>query len=134
LIGLFSLLVFYLASIFLEWPPLYRAFGFNHTVSFVGLFLFAVFWEAVSQFLGPIGNAISRHHEREADSFAAQLLKQTTDLANALKCLARDNLSNLYPHPLYAWFYYSHPPLLERIRNLEAISLGKRKSGPPPGM
>jgi STE24 endopeptidase len=31
-------------------------------------------------------------------------------------------LANLYPHPLYVWFYYSHPPLLERINNLQAMT------------
>jgi STE24 endopeptidase len=40
-------------------------------------------------------------------------------MVKALKRLASDNLSNLIPHPLYAWFYYSHPPLLERIRRLQ---------------
>ena len=40
---------------------------------------------------------------------------------SALKRLARDNLANLHPHPLYAWFYYSHPPLTERIARLQGI-------------
>jgi STE24 endopeptidase len=34
--------------------------------------------------------------------------------------LAADNLANLVPHPLYAWFYYSHPPLRERIERLKS--------------
>jgi STE24 endopeptidase len=34
--------------------------------------------------------------------------------------MAEQNLSNLNPHPLYVWFYYSHPPLGERIRTLES--------------
>jgi len=36
----------------------------------------------------------------------------------ALKRLAKENLANLHPHPFYAWFYYSHPPLTERIATL----------------
>ncbi|MCK7510738.1 MAG: hypothetical protein MZV70_46180 [Desulfobacterales bacterium] len=40
-------------------------------------------------------------------------------MINALKRLAKDNLSNLHPHPLYVWFYYSHPPLIERIEYLQ---------------
>jgi STE24 endopeptidase len=39
-------------------------------------------------------------------------------MINALKRLAKDNLANLHPHPFYAWFYYSHPPLTERIARL----------------
>jgi Zn-dependent protease with chaperone function len=27
----------------------------------------------------------------------------------------------LNPHPLYAWFYYSHPPLVERIERLAPL-------------
>ncbi len=121
IIGILSLFVFYLASILMRWRYLYVAFGFDHTVSYVGLFLFGAFWEAVSQFLGPIGNLISRRFEREADSFAAGLLKKTTDLISALKRMAGDNLSNLRPHPVYVWFYYSHPPLLERIEYLDRM-------------
>ena len=40
---------------------------------------------------------------------------------SALKRLARDNLANLHPHPLYARFYYSHPPLTERIARLQEL-------------
>jgi STE24 endopeptidase len=122
LVGFCSLLVLYAASILLPWAPLYKAFGFAHPESYVGLFLFAIIWDGLSGFLAPMGNTISRHHERQADAFAAKLLHETTTLANALKGLARDNLANLYPHPLYAWFHYSHPPLLERIRYLETIN------------
>jgi hypothetical protein len=35
-------------------------------------------------------------------------------MATALVKLSRDNLSNLHPHPFYAAFYYSHPPVVER--------------------
>ena len=43
-------------------------------------------------------------------------------MRTALKRLAADNLANLNPHPLYAWFYYSHPPLVERIERLRIDS------------
>ena len=46
----------------------------------------------------------------------------TSALIGAMKGLAKDNLSNLHPHPLYAWFYYSHPPLTDRIASLEAMN------------
>jgi STE24 endopeptidase len=39
-------------------------------------------------------------------------------LAEALIKLSRENLANLHPHPLYAAFYYSHPPVVERVRSL----------------
>jgi len=121
LVGAFSLMMFYGSSFFLTWTPLYETFGFGHPEPYIGIFLFALLWNAVSGFLVPMGNAISRAHEREADAFAAQLLQDTKGLANALKGLAKDNLANLHPHPWYAWFYYSHPPLVERIRFLEQM-------------
>ncbi|HLO27363.1 MAG TPA: M48 family metalloprotease, partial [Geobacteraceae bacterium] len=66
----------------------------------------------------PVTNWLSRRHEREADRFAAELTRQPEDLATALIKLSRENLANLHPHPLYARFYYSHPPVVERVRRL----------------
>jgi STE24 endopeptidase len=121
LLGLFSFVLFFLASRLVTWPVLYRTFGFDHVASYVGLLLVGVLWDAAGAFLTPIGNAISRRFEREADIYAAGVQQQTTNLTSALKRLAMDNLSNLYPHPLYASFYYSHPPLLQRIEYLESV-------------
>ena len=42
-------------------------------------------------------------------------------MISTLVKLSKDNLSNLHPHPLYAVFYYSHPPVLERIRKLKEL-------------
>ena len=64
---------------------------------------------------------ISRRFERQADIYALQLTGTTEPLAQALRRLARENLANLHPHPLYAWFYYSHPPLVDRIEMLERL-------------
>ena len=63
-------------------------------------------------------NMYSRKNEFEADAYA----KETFDgsaLTNALKKLSVDSLSNLYPHPLYVFFHYSHPPLLKRLEALK---------------
>ncbi len=122
LIGALSLLLLYLSSMLLAWPTLYRTFGFGHVVPYVGLLLIGVLWGAAGQYLGPLGSAISRRFEREADAYAVRLLRQRADLVTALKRLASDNLSNLHPHPLYAWFYYSHPPLADRIQYLEGTA------------
>jgi STE24 endopeptidase len=70
--------------------------------------------------LTPLFAAWSRHDEREADRFAVELHGHADDLADALAKLGTENLSNLHPHPLYAAFYYSHPPLVERIGTLRA--------------
>jgi STE24 endopeptidase len=39
-------------------------------------------------------------------------------MASALVKLSRENLANLHPHPYYAKFHYSHPPMVERVRRL----------------
>jgi STE24 endopeptidase len=68
--------------------------------------------------LTPLSSYWSRRHEWQADAFATELQRRPQDLASALQKLASENLSNLHPHPLYAAFYYSHPPMPERIRRL----------------
>jgi STE24 endopeptidase len=72
--------------------------------------------------LTPLFAAWSRHDEREADRFAVDLHGAPRDLAAALAKLGTENLTNLHPHPLYAAFYYSHPPLAERIGALRALA------------
>ena len=60
--------------------------------------------------------------EIESRSVAEIVTQETYDgdsLVLALKKLYVDSLSNIYPHPLYVFFHYSHPPLLERIKNIE---------------
>jgi STE24 endopeptidase len=62
---------------------------------------------------------VMRKFEREADDYCLNLIGTAKPMTDALKRLAKDNLSNLHPHPFYAWFYYSHPPLAERIVRLQ---------------
>jgi STE24 endopeptidase len=71
--------------------------------------------------LTPLFSFFSRKDEREADRFAAALTKRPDAMASALVKLSRENLSNLHPHPLYAKFYYSHPPVAERVRDLKKM-------------
>jgi STE24 endopeptidase len=71
--------------------------------------------------LTPLFSYWSRRDEREADAFAVALHGDARDLADALAKLGSENLSNLHPHPLYAAFYYSHPPLAARIGGLRAL-------------
>jgi len=72
--------------------------------------------------LKPLMAYISRRHEREADNFALQLTKKPESMAAALIKLGKDNLANLHPHPFYAAFYYSHPPLVQRVKEILSTS------------
>jgi STE24 endopeptidase len=40
------------------------------------------------------------------------------ELANALKKLVSENKSFPLSHPIYIFFHYTHPPVLERLREL----------------
>jgi STE24 endopeptidase len=71
--------------------------------------------------LTPLFSFLSRRNENEADRFASDLTGHAEALASALIKLSRENLSNLHPHPFYAKFYYSHPPVVERVRRLRSV-------------
>jgi STE24 endopeptidase len=122
LVSVISLLLFYLASKLLTFDPMYASFGFSAMPPYAGLFLLGVLWEPVAFILSPVGMAISRGFERQADAFSSEILNTPKPLTKALKRLAKDNLANLRPHPIYVWFNYSHPPLLERIKFLETLT------------
>jgi STE24 endopeptidase len=118
LLEVLSFAVFYIVSKLLKWPLLYETFGFEEPTLYIGIFLAGALLGPVGYFAQPLESAISRRFEREADDFVLELTKTAEPMRNALKRLASDNLANLIPHPLYAWFYYSHPPLVERIERL----------------
>ncbi|MDI4631904.1 M48 family metallopeptidase [Pelomonas sp. V22] len=70
-------------------------------------------------FFTPLGSRLSRKHEFEADAYA-RAQSSGEDLARALLKLHEDNAGTLTPDPVYARFYYSHPPASERLAALQA--------------
>jgi STE24 endopeptidase len=116
-----SLVLLYCVYLIVNWQALYNAFGLNYQPVYAGLFLVSLYLGTAGFFLSPIGAAITRRYEREADRMAFDLTGTALPMINALKRLAKDNLTNLHPHPFYVWFYYSHPPLIERIEYLQAM-------------
>ena len=122
----FSLVFLYLVYRLIDWSLLYQTFGFAEKIPYVGLLLIAALFGPAVFFLTPIGAMLTRRFEREADDFCYNLVGTTVPMINALKRLAKDNLANLHPHPFYAWFYYSHPPLTERIARLLRMTDSKK--------
>ena len=113
-----SLIGAYIAFLLLESDILVSIFKLQTDTFFAKLIVLnfmggIVLW-AMPLFL----NGISRYFERQADDFALKMIGSGKPLANALVKLSVDNLANLYPQKLYAYFNYSHPPVLERIRRL----------------
>lgn len=121
-----SLVGFYFIYLTVNWPPLYKTFGLKSMPVYAGLLLVSLYLSCIGFFFSPIGAVITRRYEREADKMAHELTGTSEPMINALKRLAKDNLANLHPHPLYVWFYYSHPPLMERIEYLRKINSGKK--------
>ena len=90
------------------------ALGGSQLAIHLNLLAFGILFSPISGITGLLMNMYSRKNEFEADAYA----KETFDggaLINALKRLSVDSLSNLYPHPWYVFFHYSHPPLLKRL-------------------
>lgn len=120
---------FWLLSLLAGWSPIYVAFGFAAPTKEAILLIFGLVTGPATFFLAPLFSAWSRKHEYEADSFAVEALASAANaaerpvaeaagasaLSSALIRLNRENASNLWPHPLYSFWYYSHPTLCERL-------------------
>jgi STE24 endopeptidase len=102
-------------------PAFYAALGVPLPSAHAALLLFALAAPAFTFFTTPLASLWSRKHEFEADVFATRHAS-AAELASALVKLHRDNASTLTPDPVYAAFYYSHPPPLTRITRLRAVS------------
>jgi STE24 endopeptidase len=94
-----------------------QVLGAKETGFHLSIVTFGILYSPLSFIIGLGMNIFSRKNEYEADSFAAKNFDGNF-LASALKKLSVKNLSNLTPHPIYVFFHYSHPTLLERLRNL----------------
>jgi len=119
-----ALLIFYLAFKTLPWEGLPGLVGSTEASLPLRLVILGFLGALLAFPLTPLASFLSRRHEWEADGFAATLTGRPLDLASALVKLSRENLSNLYPHPLYAAFYYTHPPIVERVRRLREMAAG----------
>lgn len=114
--------VFFLLSRFLDAHGLYRAFFVARPSVYAGLVFFALLYTPLDLVLSVLGNALSRRHEYQADAFAAETTGDGAQLADGLKRLSADSLSNLTPHRLQVVMHHSHPPVLERIRALNGAA------------
>jgi len=110
-------LTLYLLSLFISNPMLSNALGVEIPSFHIGLIAFGMLYSPISEITGLIMNLFSRKFEYQADDYAKNTFK-AEPLITSLKKLSKNSLSNLTPHPAYVFMHYSHPTLLERIRNL----------------
>ena len=112
-------LMSYLFEVCMSYNNIAEALGSSEMNFHIGLIAFSFVFSPIGLIIGILLNILSRKNEFEADDYA----KTTYDgnaLQLALKKLSVDTLSNLYPHPLYVFVHYSHPPLIQRLSNLKS--------------
>ncbi|MEN8140324.1 MAG: M48 family metallopeptidase [Thermodesulfobacteriota bacterium] len=111
-------LMLYVFSLCLAYPQLSEVLGAGQPGVHLAMITFAILYSPLSTVSGLAMNSLSRRNEYEADRYAMDHYG-APPLAQGLRKLARNNLSNLTPHPAYVFFNYSHPPLLARLRRLQ---------------
>ncbi len=110
-------IMFWIFSLLVDNIILAEALGVAEPNFHIALIAFGILYAPISEITGIFMNFISRKFEYQADDYA----KKTYDgkyLISSLKKLSSKSLSNLTPHKAYVFFHYSHPTLLQRIRNL----------------
>ena len=112
--------LFWLFSLCVNNVALSEALGGDRAYFQMGLIAFAILYSPVNLILGIGMNVWSRSNEYEADAFAARYYEGDY-LVSGLKKISVKSLSNLTPHPLYEYIYYSHPSLLKRIDAIKRI-------------
>lgn len=129
---LYTFALFASFSLLSETPRLYAAFGFSFAAPgdettrggapvFVALMLFLqTFWGPVDKILNVLLTMNSRRNEFAADAYAVSL-GHGADLTSGLLKISIENLDNFVPDAWYSAYHYSHPPLLERMRAIEAL-------------
>ena len=118
MMAIIALFYCWLIHTLIGWPGLPQLVGLTEA-SFYGRAVILFFLFGILAFpLTPLFSLLSRRDEYEADNFACDLHGNPENLATALVQMSKENLANLHPHPWYAKFYYSHPPVVERVTAL----------------
>ncbi|MCF1192139.1 M48 family metallopeptidase [Mangrovimonas sp. AS39] len=109
---------FYILSLFISNPLLSEALGVEKHSFHIALVAFGLLYSPISEITGLIMNWFSRKFEYQADDYAKNTFR-AAPLITSLKKLSKNSLSNLTPHSSYVFVHYSHPTLLQRIKNLK---------------
>ncbi|MEA2011789.1 MAG: M48 family metallopeptidase [Verrucomicrobiota bacterium] len=118
-------IMFFIMGFFIKNKGLFDAFKMEYLSIYASLCFFAFLYSPISTIISIVANFLSRKYEYEADNFAMQTIKKSEALAEGLKKLSADSLSNLTPHPIKVFMDYSHPPILKRIKEIEKYKKDK---------
>ncbi len=119
-IAMVGVMLFGMFAIFGNLPEsLYLELGISHE-PYLSMILLLLFMPVLGFIMMPIMGLVSRHNEYEADKMGSELggPSGSIELANALQKLVSENKSFPLSHPLYIFFHYTHPPVLERLKEL----------------
>ncbi len=97
-------------------------FGFESISDLAALPLLGLWLSVFGLVTSPLGNVLSRKHEREADRYAVTTTKNKGAFISALRKLADTNLADPEPHPLVEFLFYSHPSIARRIALVESLN------------
>ncbi|SFV67636.1 Putative integral membrane zinc-metalloprotease [hydrothermal vent metagenome] len=116
-IGMIGILLFFAFALFGNLPVnLFYEMGLEPyagvKIAMIMLLLALIYFVFI-----PIMSFVSRHNEYSADKFGGNLGGKR-NLATALIKLVDENKSFPKSHPLVLFFYYTHPPVLERLKEL----------------
>lgn len=116
-IGLMGLLLFIAFYLFGHLPmALFTQMGVLEEAG-VQIAMLMLLLPLLSFVFTPFMSAVSRHNEYAADEFGSALGGKE-NLVSALMKLVTENKSFPKSHPLVIFFYYTHPPVLERLKEL----------------
>jgi STE24 endopeptidase len=113
---------FFITGLIINKPDLYDAFRvtYDPDATYAGLLIVLLLAPLVLFFIQPLTLWYSRSKEYEADQVACEI-STAQGMETALYKLFEENLSPLFPHPLYIVWNYSHPPFLKRIERLQSF-------------
>lgn len=125
-IGLVGAMLFAMFAIFGNLPEsIYLEMGLSES-PYLTMILLLLFMPVLGFIMMPVMGVVSRHNEYEADKMGSELggPAGAIELANALQKLVTENKSFPLSHPLYIFFHYTHPPVLERLKEL-GVDIGE---------
>ena len=116
-IGLMGLLLFIAFYLFGHLPDtLFLEMGISPSAG-VQIAMLMLLLPLLSFVFTPFMSAVSRHNEYAADEFGSEMGGKE-NLVSALMKLVTENKSFPKSHPLVIFFYYTHPPVIERLKEL----------------
>jgi STE24 endopeptidase len=97
-------------------------FGLRGAADPAGIPVLLIAAAALGLVVKPLMNAISRAHERRADNYALAMTRNPSAFISAMRRLGQQNLAEENPSRLVQAFFYSHPPIKDRLRAAQLVA------------